>query len=371
MPKITYEGKEVDVSNDETTEGDEITQIPIGRLFISEPDKMGKQYAFDLVELETYIINNDTLNNFYAKPSGTNFSIKDIEELQRRSPRIKKYIDDYLQKNHELYDKISEETLKQMELFLKHTGYVIRDDKFLSNIEKKYSSNELSAFEQTGVTLNDLARGEAFDQFKKYYQYLPEEEKKAIDTFPGIQKEFARYSLGNSLQNIFYLKGASCLGGTTGVCGIIVTAGKFYKQIKELFKENDERLISEFDTLVQVLKSSLPKKWRIFIGDDTNSSMLLQNDSVALAMVHLNEQINLISKTLKSGKISLEEAKDSLKNAVLYAIDESNKKQQGIIAAKIRSIFGVSSQITMVTTSLKKFLESRHFALSQTYTQKK
>lgn len=248
MPDVIYKSKTITVRNEETTEGDQVTKISAMGLFVSSPAELGRRYAFDIEELEKYIVNNDSLINFYLRPKAT-FSTEDIHELQQRSPIIRAYIKSYLEKNQGFMEVISPETLKQMRQFVDRTTVMTKDGDFLRTVKEKYSASELDELEQANVSIYDLGRGEAFKQFKSYYSALADEEKSAIDNFPGIPKALKLVGLVGSnqtptLNSIFTLKAESCLGGTAGVCEKIIGAVEFAHQLKDIMKKEHEVNIS-------------------------------------------------------------------------------------------------------------------------------
>lgn len=220
------------VANEETTETDWVIDIPLKDLFISNANKLGKRFAFSLIEIENYVKEHGQLINFYTIPR-TAFSVSETKELMQRSTLITQFINQYIENSQAHAALISEETLKQMESLVDHSSQVINDPQFLKAIKQNYTEEELEELQENGISIHDLARGLAFQQFKSYYQALSVKEQHAIDHLPGIAQKLQQYGLKDSLKTIFNLHSDACLGGSAGVCREIIERMKLFRLAKE------------------------------------------------------------------------------------------------------------------------------------------
>lgn len=222
MPDIVYENESVNVANEVTTGLDLVQDIAPDDLFVSEADSDGKRYGFDIHEIEDYMLDNQSINNFYTQPLEA-FSINDLAELRGRSAKIAAFLSNYVKSCENQIQLISPQTLLQIKLLGLRAGGYPRDREFYEEIKNKYSPDEIAQLEHAGLHIQDVARGEAFDRFKNYYAQLSDAEKDAIDAFPGVQKILKLTRGMNSLRDIFNLPPESCLGGTAGACEAIAT----------------------------------------------------------------------------------------------------------------------------------------------------
>lgn len=254
MPELQYKGKTVVVANEETTEADWIIDIPSRDLFISNANKRGKRFAFSLIEIENYVKEHGLLINFYNIPRSA-FSVSEMKELIQRSTFIAQFIAQYIDQSQVYASLISEETLQQMESLVKHCSHIIDDPRVLKAIKQKYTEEELEELQENGISIHDLGRGLAFQQFKTYYQALSAKEQHAIDHFPGVAQQFQQYGLKDSLRTIFNLHSDACLGGSAGVCREIIERIQLFRLAKEAFTSNttEEIMDSESEVTIRYL----------------------------------------------------------------------------------------------------------------------
>ncbi|WP_133134807.1 hypothetical protein [Legionella nautarum] len=209
---------------------DELTAIPLARLFVCEPDPTTtNRYAFDIREIENYVTTFGQVLNFYTESS---FSPNDLRKLFEMSSLLKTHIMTLLNNS---VSHISPQTIYEMDVFVSNAAKPSK--KLRKVMEKKYKKSELREMQQARVDLNDLIRGEVFSNFKDYYRRLDEKEKTAIDNFPGVKLLLKSYHLGDSLSNIFNLPADSCLGGAAGVCKKIINTLKIVDDLKKNYRQ--------------------------------------------------------------------------------------------------------------------------------------
>lgn len=230
MPKIKYKGKRITVSNPETLDGTDVDTIPLSSLFVST-DSHGKKWAFTIKELEDHTKRCDELNNFYAKE---NFSVRDMKKLKGMSDYLAEFFKNYTKDKEPYLDVISDETVEQMMSLYNRSGMRCLDADFEDSVRAKYSHQELEDLSDIDISLQDLVRGEAFSQFKQYYENLPQAEKDAIDAYPGVKEKLKSVGLGSSFSTILKLPKESCLGGTSEVCRFLASNVQMAKDIKKI-----------------------------------------------------------------------------------------------------------------------------------------
>ncbi|WP_157070708.1 hypothetical protein [Legionella steelei] len=128
--------------------------------------------------------------------------------------------------------------------------------------------------------------------------------------------------------------------------------------------------LKKFDNLVNDLKQSLPKKLQMILNDSERGLKVV--DPTARALVELKAQINKIKSDLGQGKCTFEEAKSSLTEAVREVIHVSNEQQEKTTLGKTRKLLGFTIQVkgSELSTSLQKFLESKHFLGKELFDKK-
>ncbi|QRN04428.1 hypothetical protein GH742_11365 [Legionella sp. MW5194] len=225
MPELHYKGKAVVVANEETTEADWVSDIPPRELFISNANKQGQRFAFSLAEIEAYMREHNQLVNFYNTPRSA-FSVGEMRELIQRSAVIARFIENFVHESQQPASLISEETIQHMAFLVNHSAQVIEDPLFIREIKQKYTEEELADLQDNGISIHDLGRGMAFQQFKSHYQSISAGEQQAIDQFPGVPQQLQHYGLKDSLRTLFQLQGEACLGGSAGICREIIERAK-------------------------------------------------------------------------------------------------------------------------------------------------
>ncbi|MDX1836493.1 hypothetical protein DIZ81_01260 [Legionella taurinensis] len=232
MPELQYKGEAVVVANEETTEADWVSDIPPRELFISNANPLGQRFAFSLAEIDAYVKEHNQLVNFYNIPRSA-FSVSEMSELIQRSAVIARFIERFVHESQRSASLISAETIHHMAFLVNHSAQVIEDPLFIKEIKQKYTEEELEDLQDNGISIHDLGRGMAFQQFKTHYQTLSAEEQQAIDQFPGVPQQLQHYGLKNSLKTLFQLQGEACLGGSAGICREIIERIKLFERAKE------------------------------------------------------------------------------------------------------------------------------------------
>lgn len=348
MPDILYSGQSISVSNKTTLDlAESVEDISPDRLFVSEPDANGQRYAFDIAEIEEYLTETKSLMNFYSKPKQP-FSVNDLQALKKRSPIISNLIEQYFSSSRESLDKISPQTILQINLLSKRAGIFTQDKEFFESVRRRYSPEELAALESAGTSLQDIARGDAFARFKNYYKQMTETEKEALHQFPGVLNTLRMTGLSR-FDDILVLKPESCLGGTAGACSEIAKSIAYMKSLLDTDVNIDvnERIFDH----VQDERSISREKYRIsptssqgmvvifdFIGTITSKNI---NRSASL-----DEQIQEVKSIEPRGGADKWQAifKKLLENDNRIAI-VSNKLDPAVIKAYLKDVIGVPDQL--------------------------